>query len=139
MRGDMIRDREEPHPSRSDDKVRVPPRYIQRVGIDDDVADRFHTSESVNRALHRLIDEGRAPARRDIEFWIPQAVLDDYEPPAEYDMSNWNPIPVPWLNFGPTTETQVSVELDLIRYFPDDEAINAALRTLIAEGNTKML
>jgi hypothetical protein len=27
----------------------------------------------------------------------------------------------------------VSVELDLMRYFPDDEAINAALRTLITE------
>jgi hypothetical protein len=28
---------------------------------------------------------------------------------------------------------EVTVELDLIRYFPDDKAINAALRTLIAE------
>ncbi|MEA2489869.1 MAG: hypothetical protein QOH21_1661, partial [Acidobacteriota bacterium] len=52
------------------DDARVPPRYIQRVGIDDDVARWFSTSSSVNAALHRLIHEGRAPARRDIEFWI---------------------------------------------------------------------
>jgi uncharacterized DUF497 family protein len=132
MRGDMIRDREELESSKEVVAVRVPPRYIQRVGIDDDIARWFFTSKSVNAALHRLIDEGRAPAPLDIEFWIPRAVLEDYEPPDEHDFTKSVPVPRPI--FSPIAALQVSVELDLIRYFPDDEAINAALRTLIAEG-----
>jgi hypothetical protein len=115
------------------DDIRVPPRYVQLVGIDDDVADQFHTSESVNRALHRLIDEGRAPEPSKIAFDIPRSVLEDYEPPSEIDTSKWNPIPFPRPMMR-RPDVEVSVELDLIRYFPDDEAINAALRTLIAES-----
>jgi uncharacterized protein len=131
IRGDMIQDREEPLLLHNKE-VRPGPRYIQRVGIDDDVAEKFVTSEAVNRALHRLIDEGRAPAPSDVEIPIPRSVLEDWEPPAEYDMSKWNPIPFPRPQLS-TAEIQVSVELDILRYFPDDEAINAALRTLIAE------
>jgi hypothetical protein len=58
--------------------------------------------------------------------------LEDYELPAE-----WQPDPrkrVPRPVFAPMPDTQVSVELDLIRYFKDSDAVNAALRMLIAEG-----
>lgn len=137
MRGDMIRDEHGVESLADSNKtVRVPPRYIQRVGLDDDVAQSFPSSTAVNAALHRLIDEGRAPTPLDIEFHIPRSVLEGYEPPAEYDMSNWNPIPRHI--FPPITGTQVSVELDLTRYFPDDASINAALRTLIDEGRGKV-
>lgn len=132
MSGDMIRDRGVASISGDHDAVRLPPRYIARVGIDDDVAHWFYTDESVNAALHRLIDEGRAPEPLRIAFDIPRSVLEDYEPPAEHDFTKSVPVPRPI--FAPSADTQVSVELDLTRYFPSDEAINAALRTLIAEG-----
>lgn len=105
---------------------------IAAIEIDDDVALFYSLNDTVEDALRALVAEGRAPEPGPPIVPPRSAVdLDDWGP-EEFDFEGKTPLPNPF--YRPGNPTVVQIDGELLRWFDGDEAINAALRTLIAEG-----
>lgn len=106
-------------------------RIIASIEIDDDVALFYSLNHTVEEALRALIAEGRAPepgppivpprAAMDLEDWGPE----------EFDFAGKTAIPY---DRSGVRATSVLIDGQLLRWFGSSRGVNAALRTLIAEG-----
>jgi hypothetical protein len=107
-------------------------RIIAAIDLDDDVARFYSLNHTVEDALRALIAEGRAPEPGPVIVPPRSAMdLDDWGP-EEVDFEGKPSLPNPF--YRPGNPVVVYIDGQLMRWFDGEEAVNDALRTLIAEG-----